>query len=129
VSRHSGRYGKIYIGGTAVASIDSWKLSLKRKTTDVTCFGDANEVQVVGLPNNSGSFTGFWDDTDTVPFTEQAKTTYTPIILYADYANQSGKYAYGPAWLDMSFDVSVGGAVKISGDFSAAGSWANTFGA
>jgi len=128
MTRHSGRYGAIYVGGTKVVSIDSWRLSLKRKTIDVTCFGDTNEVQVVGLPATTGSFTGFWDDTDKVPFTAQAQTTYTSIILYTDYTNNIGSYAYGPAWLDMQLDTSVSGAVKIGGDFSAAGAWSNTFG-
>ncbi len=129
MTRHHGRYGRIQIGGTLVVSIESWKLSLKKDTVDVTCFNDTNKVYVVGLPDFTGSFTGFWDDTDTVPFTEQAKSVYTSIILYTDYTNNNTKYAYGPAWMDMNIDTSVKDAVKISGDFKAAGAWSNTFGA
>jgi hypothetical protein len=128
MSRHSGRFGKIFISGTAVGSIKSFKLSLKRKKTDVTCMGDANEVQVQGLPAVSGSYTGVWDDVDTAPFTAQASTTYVDMVLYLDYTNNPEKYAYGPAWLDIDIDTSVDKAVDISGDFSAAGNWGDTFG-
>ena len=128
MARHHGRYGKVYISGTAVASIDSWKLSLKRDKAEVTCFGDVNKVKVQGLPEFQGSWTGFWDDADTVPWTAQASATYVDMILYVDYTNNIGVYAYGPAWLDLSIDTSVKDAVKISGDFEAGGAWGNTFG-
>jgi hypothetical protein len=128
VARHSGRFGKIAISGTEIASIKSFKLSLKRKKTDVTCMGDDNEVQVQGLPAVSGSYTGFWDDSDLVPFQAQASTTYVDMILYLDYTNNPEYYAYGPAWIDLDLDTAVDKGVEISGDFAAAGSWTNTFG-
>lgn len=31
---------------------------------DISMFGDANQRFIDGLPEWSGSFTGFWDDTD-----------------------------------------------------------------
>ena len=127
MSRHSGRFGKIFINGVAVTTIKSFKLSLKRKTVDVTCMGDANEVQVVGLAAVSGSYTGVWDDADSVAFTAQKSTTAVNMVLYLDYTNNPEKYAYGPAWLDMDLDTAVDKAVDTSGSFSAAGGWITTF--
>ena len=129
MARHHGRFGKVVIGGTIVASIESWKLSMKKDKVDVTCFGDPNKVQVIGLGDFNGSYTGFWDDADTVPFTAQASSTFSNMILYVDYTNSVTKYAYGPAWIDMSIDTSVKDAVKISGDFVAAGAWYSSFAA
>jgi hypothetical protein len=127
MSRHSGRFGKIYIDGSPVGTIKSFKLSLKRKQTDVTCMGDLNEVQVMGLPAVSGSYTGVWDDADSVAFNAQKKTTYAQIVLYLDYTNNPEKYAYGPCWLDMDIDTAVDKSVDTSGSFTAAGPWGNTF--
>lgn len=87
---------------------------------------DANEVQVMGLPAVSGSYTGVWDDTDSVAFNAQKKTTSAFLILYPDYTNNPERYAYGPAWLDMDIDTAVDKAVETSGNFTAAGAWGNT---
>jgi hypothetical protein len=126
--RHSGRFGRIYLGGKKVGSIQSWKLSMKRKKTDVTCMEDLNEIQVQGLPSYSGSYTGVWDDTDTSVFEAQASTVAVTMILYPDYANAPTKFFYGPINVDLDMEGAVDSAVKITGDISAAGNWNNTLG-
>jgi hypothetical protein len=46
------------------------------------------------------------------------------LYLYPS-ADAAGKYWYGPAWLDVSLDCGVAGAVAISGSFAANGAWGN----
>jgi hypothetical protein len=116
------------MGGTQVISIESWKLSKKRDRPDVTCMGDLNKVKVQGLPEYSGSWTGFFDDTDKVPFESQRSTVPVEMVLYMDYTNNPELYDYGPAWIDLDQDTSVKDAAKVGGTFEAAGNWGSTLG-
>jgi len=79
---------------------------------------------VQGLADIKGTFAGFWDDTDTTLKTAAASADGTKLYLYPS-TDAATKYAYGPAWVDVSFDTSVGDAVKISGSFAANGAWGN----
>jgi hypothetical protein len=89
---------------------------------DVTSFGDANKTYVQGLPDVQGTVTGFWDDTETKPFAAAASSDGLKMYLYPS-ADKTTSYHYGPAWLDCSMEVSVTGAVSITGNFVANGSW------
>lgn len=107
---------------TPVASLTDWVLNLTTARTEVTAFGDANKVYIQGLPDVAGTFTGFWDDTDTTLQTASLSPTGSNIYLYVS-TDASSRYAYGTAWVDCSFQTPVGGAVGFSGTFAAAGSW------
>lgn len=72
----------------------------------------------------SGNFSGFWDDTDSTLKSAAASADGTKLYLYPS-TDALTKYAYGPAWVDVSYDVAVDGAVKISGSYAANGSWGN----
>jgi len=68
----SGRNGQVLydsvpaspISPTAIASLNSWKLSLKTDYEEVSCFGDTNKVYIPGLRDISGSFGGFWNSAE-----------------------------------------------------------------
>lgn len=128
IDRMSGDRGQIKMdptGGTtvvAVASLNKWSLSLSKDMYKVTAFGDTNQVYVPGLPDISGTLSGFWDATDrslfsvalgtVAPYLNLIPSTLAPTYLWK-----------GLAWLDASIDVGSGGAVTISGSFKAAGPW------
>lgn len=102
----------------------TWSLSLAKDRFDVTAFGDANKQKVQGLAEVSGSFSGFWDDTEDTLFTAADSADGTKIYLYPDAANAESKYHYGPAWLDISeVAADVNGSVNVSGTFEANGAW------
>jgi hypothetical protein len=44
------------------------------------------------------------------------------LLLYPS-TDAATKYWRGPAWLDMSIEVDVNGAVSLNGSFVAAGTW------
>jgi hypothetical protein len=44
------------------------------------------------------------------------------LYLYPS-SDATGKYFYGPAWVDFSIEVPVDGAATISGSFAANGAW------
>ena len=132
MARYAARNAVMYIStsgaGTAtnVVAINQWTLNRGTDKIETTSFGDANKTYVQGLPDIQGSFSGFWDDTESKPFTGSASTDGVRIYLYPA-SNATTKYWYGPAWLDISMDTGVADAVKISGNFAANGSWGFTF--
>jgi hypothetical protein len=126
------RKGVVYLSTTGsgaatnVVHLNQWTLNRDTDKIETTSFGDLNKTYVQGLPDLKGSFTGFWDDTETKPFTAAASTDGVKLYLYPS-ADIASKYAYGPAWIDCSINVSVSGAVTISGNFVANGSWGVLF--
>lgn len=109
-----------------VIKMNKWTLNRATDKIEVTAFGDANKTYVQGLPDIQGAFGGFWDDTESKPFTAAASTDGCKIYLYPS-SDSMTKYWYGPAWLDLSMDLPVSGAATLSGNFAANGSWGNTF--
>ena len=128
MSVYAGRNGVVYMStsasGTAsqVIKLTQWTLDQSTDKIDVTAFGDSNKTYVQGLKDLQGSFSGFFDDTESKPFTAADSTDGCKLYLYPS-ANAPTKYWYGTAWLDVSVDTSVADAVKISGSFAAASSW------
>ena len=109
--------------GAAVAvQMSEWSLNRTTDKVEVTSFADANKTYVQGLPDISGTLTMFWDDTVASPWTAADSADGCKLYLYPS-TNALTKYHYGPAWLDVSMSVAVNGAVSMSGNFVANGSW------
>lgn len=125
---YSGRKGRLYasVSGTTaavpVASLTDWSLNLTTGRTEVTSFGDTNKVYIQGLPDVAGTFAGFWNDTDATLATAASSADGCKLYLYTS-TDAVSRYAYGPAWIDVSYTTSVGDAVKMSGSFAANGPW------
>lgn len=128
MARYHGRSGRIYLAvsgsGTAVpvASLSHWSLDYSTDTVETTSFGDSNKTYVQGLPDVSVDFEGFYDDSDATVYTASASADGSKAYLYIS-TNATSKYAYGPCWVNFSIDDAVDGAVTISGNLSANGSW------
>lgn len=131
MAAYAGRKGVVYLSTTgsgnasSVLKINQWTINRTTDKIEVTSFGDANKTYVQGLPDLQGTFSGFWDDGESKPFTGAASTDGVKMYLYPS-SDAPTKYWYGPAWLDVSMDVGVSGAATISGSFAANGSWSNT---
>jgi len=125
---YPGRAGVVYLSttgtGTAanVVHLTEWTLNRTTDKIEVTSFGDSNKTYVQGLPDLQGTFSGFYDDTEAKPFTAATSSDGCKLYLYVS-SSATSKYAYGPAWLDVSTSTAVSGAVTISGSFAANGSW------
>lgn len=128
---YAGRKGVVYLATTGsgsasdVLKITQWTLDQSTDKIDVTSFGDANKTYVQGLKDVKGTFKGFFDDTETKPFVAADSTDGCVLFLYPS-ADAPSKYWTGPAWLDVSIDTSVSGAVAISGSFAANGAWSRS---
>lgn len=129
---YPGRLGVIYLSttgtgtATSVIKLNAWTINKATDKIEVTSFGDGNKTYVQGLPDIQGTFSGFWDDTESKPFTAAASADGCKMYLYPA-ANAPSKFHAGPAWLDISMDTSVSGAVAISGSFAANGTWTSSF--
>lgn len=125
MARIHGRSGRLYAGiassGTAesIAFLNSWSISFSTSDVDVTSYGDANMVYVSGLPDVSGSFSGFYDDATAQLYTAATDGVARRFYLYPSTGN-TGQYWFGTATFDFAVNSGVGEAVTISGDFKAA---------
>lgn len=125
---YHGKRGVVYIsstgGATAIAavSLSSWSLDSATDRVEVTAFGDTNKTYVQGLPDLTGELSGFWNDTTDFLYDASRSADGVKLYLYPS-SDATGKYWYGPAWVDFSIEVPVDGAVTISGSFAANGAW------
>jgi len=128
MARYHGKSGVVYLSTTgagvagATTSLSGWTLDLSTDKVEVTAFGDLNKTYVQGLKDIKGTFQGFLDDTGLSLFTGADSTDGVRMYLYPSSASPT-VYWYGPAWLDASIAVPVGGANTVTGNFVANGSW------
>lgn len=125
MARIHGRSGRLYAGitssGTAepIAFLNSWAISFSTSDVDVTSYGDANMVYVAGLPDVSGSFSGFYDDDTAQLYTAATDGVARKFYLYPS-TSDTGQYWFGTATFDFAVNSGVGEAVTVSGDLKAA---------
>jgi hypothetical protein len=106
-----------------VIKLNAWTLDMPTDKVETTAFGDTNKTWVQGLPDASGTLSGFYDDNQDTLYTGSRSTDGIKLYLYPSSAAPT-KYFYGPAWVDFSIATGVSDAVTISASFSANGAWA-----
>lgn len=127
MARITGRYARVYLGiasgGTAepVPFLSSLDFSAATDTFDVSAFGDGNKVYVSGLPDASGSFSGFYDDATAQTYTAAADGLPRKMYLYSSTLTNT-TYWFGTVIVDFKFDASVTGAASIGASWKAASS-------
>ena len=127
VKKH-GKNGAIYLGGpkgtgTKVATKTEWTLNLNRDYVDATVFGDTNKTYLVGLKDVQGSFNGMLDLSGDL-IVNSTNSDSELIYLYADDRNSFEIcVAYGLGLMDASITASNTDAIRVSGNFRAAGAW------
>jgi hypothetical protein len=115
-----GKNGAIYINGQKVSNKTEWSLNMGRDYADVSTFRDANKVYAAGLMDISGTFAGLLDIDGDITTQSNDGTAYE-VALYAE--DGISLIASGPAFVDASVTVSNTDAVRVSGNFKAAGAW------
>jgi hypothetical protein len=115
-----GKNGAFYINGSKVSNKTEWTLNMARDYADVSTFRDANKVYAAGLMDISGTFAGLLDVNGDLALQSNNGTAYT-VALYAE--DSTTLIATGPAFVDASVTASISDAVRISGNFKAAGAW------
>lgn len=125
MARVHGRRGRLYAGiasATAaaepIAFLNNWSIEFTTDKVDVTSFGDTNKVYVSGLPDASGSYSGFYDTETAQLYTASQDGAARRFYLYPDTSD--GDYFYGTALFDFGLSASVTDSVTASGSWSAA---------
>ena len=126
MARNHGRRGRLYVGiasdsasAEAVAYLSKWSVAFSTDNVDVTANGDTNKTYVAGLPDASGSFSGFYDDATVQTYTAATDGLARRFYLYPTTPAATG-YWFGTALFDFSVEADVGSAVTVSGDWQAA---------
>lgn len=125
MARLAGRNGRVYIaltsGGTAtpLAFVAKWSINFKTNKIDVTAMGDSNKTYVNGLPDASGAFSGWYDDTTVQTYTAATDGVARAFYLYPSTSN-TGQYFWGTVLPDFNVESDVDGAVGMSADWAAA---------
>jgi hypothetical protein len=122
-----GKNGAIYLGGpkgsgTKVSVKNEWTLSLNRDYVDATVFGDTNKTYLVGLKDVSGTFAGLLDVSGDL-LVMATDSDSIDVYLYADDGASPILIASGPGLFDAAINASNTDAVRVSGNFRAAGNW------
>lgn len=114
-------YLNLTSGGTAepVAFLKSWSINFATDKADVTAFGDGNKVYVAGLPDASGEFDGFYDDSSVQTYTAATDGVARKFYLYPSTSN-NGQYFWGTVLPDMNISGAVDGPVEVSSSWNAA---------
>jgi hypothetical protein len=104
---------------TLLAYQADWAINFGSPKIDVTAFGDPNKVTVAGLPEATGSFSGFYDDTSAQTYTAAVDGLPRRFYLYPN-TNLLTRYFFGTINADINFGGSVAGAVTVSSAWEAA---------
>ena len=124
VRRH-GRNAQVYIGVTSGAAASpvtfqaSWSISMVVDKQDVTAFGDSNKTYVAGLPDASGDFSGFMDNSTSQTYIAATDGLARNFYLYPDAVNLPNTYWFGTILPDFSADGAIASAVNMKATWNA----------
>lgn len=126
MSRIHGRHGRVYL---QIASTDTqaqplpftvrWSINYVTDKADVTAQGDNNKTYVAGIPDASGEFSGWYDDSTAQTYKAARDGIARKFYLYPD-TRDTTKYHYGTILPDFSSSGAVDGAVEMSASWNAA---------
>lgn len=122
-----GKNGAIYLNGakgvgTKVATKTEWTLSLSRDYVDATVFGDVNKTYLTGLKDITGTYAGILDTSGDL-LVNATDSESVEVYLYADDGATPRLVANGPGLFDASITANNTDAVRVTGNFRAAGAW------
>ena len=125
MTRFHGRNGQVYLavasGGTAapLPFQATWTINMSVDKQDVTAFGDANKSYVAGLPDSSGDFGGFLDDSTSQTYIAATDGLPRNFYLYPSTLTTT-EYFFGTILPDFSVAGGVGAVVSIKSTWNAA---------
>lgn len=97
----------------------SWSINFETEKIEVTAMGDNNKVYLSGLPDASGEFAGFYDDSTNQTYTAAVDGLPRKFYLYPNTTDNT-KYFFGTVLPDFSVNAAVNGAAEVSAKWSAA---------
>jgi hypothetical protein len=129
VARRHGRNGRVYLALASAGTAEplnftaKWTFNAVTDKDEVSALGDTNKIYVAGLPDSSGDFSGFYDDSDRADLHRGDRRGGAQVLPVSGYRRTSPtKYWFGTVFPDYKAEGDVGSAVKVSGSWVAASS-------
>lgn len=126
MARIAGRNGVIYMGiastsaeASLVAYQASWSFNAATDKIEVTAFGDRGKTYVGGMSDQSGQFSGFYDDASAQTYTAAVDGQSRKMYIYPSSLTPT-QYFHGRVIVDQSIESTVAGAATVSASWNAA---------
>tara|TARA_B100000989_G_scaffold111781_1_gene81971 strand:- start:407 stop:799 length:393 start_codon:yes stop_codon:yes gene_type:complete len=122
MATHAGSEGKVFIGSDQVAEIKSWSLEITSDTVDASIIGTSWRKNQATIKSWSGSFEGFWDETDTDGQGALSAGGTVTLNLYPEGDDSGDTYWTGDAIItSISYSAAFDGIVEASFSFTGTG--------
>jgi Phage major tail protein 2. len=122
MATHAGSEGKVFIGSDQVAEIKSWSLEITSDTVDASIIGTQWRKNQATIKGWSGSFEGFWDETDTNGQGALSAGGTVTLNLYPEGDDSGATYWSGDAIItSISYNAAFDGIVEASFSFTGTG--------
>lgn len=126
MARYHGRNGVLLLqlssASTALTTLSyvrDWSINFAVDQSDATAMGDSNKVYVAGLPDATGSVSGFHDDGGADTLASAQDGVARTFELYPAGTGTGSLYYTGTALWDFSLSGGVGGVVEFTANWSA----------
>lgn len=122
MATHAGSEGKVFIGTSQVAEVKSWSLEVTSDTVDASIIGTQWRKNQATIKSWSGSFDGFWDETDTTGQGALAVGTTVTLNLYPEGDATGATFWTGDAIVtSIAYSGSFDGIVEATFSFTGSG--------
>ena len=122
MATHAGSEGKVFIGSDQVAEIKSWSMEVTSDTVDASIIGTSWRKNQATIKSWSGSFDGFWDETDTNGQGALAAGATITLNLYPEGNDTGDTYWTGDVIItSISYNAAFDGIVEASFGFTGTG--------
>ena len=118
----AGSEGKVLVGSDQVAEIKSWSLEITSDTVDASIIGTSWRKNQATIKSWSGSFEGFWDDTDTMGQGALTVGSTVTLNLHPEGNDTGDTFWTGDVIItSISYNASFDGIVEASFSFTGNG--------
>ena len=122
MATHAGSEGKVFVGTDQIAEIKSWSMEVTSDTTDASIIGTSWRKNQATIKSWSGSFDGFWDETDTNGQGALAAGATITLNLYPEGDDTGDTFWTGDVIItSISYNASFDGIVEASFGFTGTG--------
>jgi hypothetical protein len=121
----NGQNQRLWVASTAsgqatpAAHVKEFEINTSFDAIEVTSFGDANKVYLAGVPDASGSFSGYTDSDSNNSLTGAVSQEARRFYFYIDFANAPSKFFSGFGIFSSTHSFSRDGAAEVSGSWNA----------
>jgi len=122
MATHAGSEGKVFVGTDQIAEIKSWSMEVTSDTTDASIIGTSWRKNQATIKSWSGSFDGFWDETDTNGQGALAAGATITLNLYPEGNDTGDTYWTGDVIItSIAYNAAFDGIVEASFGFTGTG--------